>query len=65
MAFLMCSKPGANGVAYHTSARTGTLERVLKREQRKLSHKKKFSRNWQKQKARIGRTHSKIANISW
>lgn len=31
-------------------------------EQRKLSRKVKFSQNWQKQKARIQRLHSKIAN---
>jgi putative transposase len=30
--------------------------------QRKLKHKKKFSKNWQKQKAKISKHHEKIAN---
>jgi len=34
----------------------------LAREQRKLSRKHKFSANWRKQKSRIARLHSKIAN---
>jgi putative transposase len=64
---------GDMGVAKFLTLSDGTMffpitalaqwERVLKREQRKLSHKQKFSRNWRKQKARIARIHSKIANI--
>ncbi|MGH1372966.1 MAG: RNA-guided endonuclease InsQ/TnpB family protein [Cellvibrionaceae bacterium] len=38
------------------------LQTKLKKEQRKLSKKKKFSANWEKQKARISKLHTKIAN---
>jgi putative transposase len=31
--------------------------------QRRMSRKKKFSKNWQKAKAQVGKLHSKIANI--
>lgn len=34
----------------------------LKREQRKLSRKKKFSNNWYKQKQRLAKVHEKIKN---
>ncbi|KEQ18651.1 RNA-guided endonuclease InsQ/TnpB family protein [Endozoicomonas numazuensis] len=37
-------------------------EKKLASEQRKLSRKVKFSENWKKQKRRINRIHSKIAN---
>ena len=35
----------------------------LARLERRMSGKKKFSRNWQKARARVGKLHSKIANI--
>lgn len=38
-------------------------EKQLAREQRKLAKKVKFSANWRKQKTRINKLHSKIANI--
>ena len=38
------------------------LQGVLAKEQRKLSKKIKFSRNWLKQKSKIQKIHSKIAN---
>ena len=37
-------------------------EKQLAKEQRRLSRKVKFSENWKKQKARINRTHNKIAS---
>ena len=39
-----------------------TNERKLARAQQTLARKVKFSRNWQKQKARINRLHTKIAH---
>ena len=39
-----------------------TNERKLARAQQALSHKVKFSQNWKKQKARINRIHTTIAN---
>lgn len=36
------------------------LEGKLAREQRKLAHKKKFSQNWKKQKAKVNGVHLKI-----
>lgn len=38
------------------------LEKRLKREQRSLSRKVKFSHNWQRQKQRVSRIHERIAN---
>ncbi len=40
-----------------------TLERKLAREQRAMRHKKRFSNNWKKAKARITRIHQRIGNI--
>jgi putative transposase len=37
-------------------------ERKLKRHQRRLSHKKKGSKNWYKQRAKVQQTHEKVAN---
>ncbi len=61
------------GVAKFATLSDGTIfqpvnsyrkhEKKLKRAQRQLSRKVKFSNNWRKQKARIQRLHSKIANI--
>jgi len=39
-----------------------TLESELAREQRRLSHKVKFSHNWRKQKEKISRLHLRIAD---
>lgn len=38
-------------------------EKKLAKEQRKLSRKKKFSRNWHKQKMKVQRLHKKIADV--
>ncbi|WP_250393189.1 transposase, partial [Escherichia coli] len=38
-------------------------QKTLARLQRQLSRKVKFSNNWQKQKCKIQRLHSRIANI--
>ena len=37
-------------------------EKKLKREQRKLSHMQKGSRNWEKQRIKVARLHEKVAN---
>ncbi|WP_301203787.1 IS200/IS605 family element RNA-guided endonuclease TnpB [uncultured Dubosiella sp.] len=42
---------------YHRQA-----EKKLKREQRKLSHMQKGSRNWEKQRIKVARLHEKVAN---
>ena len=39
------------------------MENKLAREQRKLSRKVKFSKNWDKQRGRVRSVHNKIANI--
>ncbi len=39
------------------------FEEKLAWEQRKISRKKKFSRNWHKQKQRLARLHERIANV--
>ncbi len=41
------------------------FEEKLAREQRKLSRKKRFSRNWYEQKRRITRLHEHIANVRY
>jgi len=43
----------------------GKLERRLKREQRRLSAKKKFSRNWYKQRSRLNRIWFKVRNTRY
>ena len=40
-------------------------EARLSREQRKLSRKKKFGRNWKKQKRKVNQAHRKIANCRY
>ena len=40
-----------------------TYKEKLAKAQKKLSKKKKFSSGWKKQKAKVQKTHSKIANI--
>ena len=42
---------------------TYKLEEKLSKEQRKLSRKKKFSENWEKQKRRVQQVHTKKASI--
>ncbi|WP_300921182.1 RNA-guided endonuclease TnpB family protein, partial [uncultured Dubosiella sp.] len=37
-------------------------EKKLKREQRKLSHMQKGSRNWEKQRIKVAKLHEKVAN---
>ncbi len=38
------------------------LEKRLKREQKKLSRKEKYSNNWERQKKRVAKVHEKIRN---
>lgn len=38
-------------------------EKILAKQQKRLSRKVKFSKNWQKQKAKIQRQHQKISNV--
>lgn len=40
-----------------------TLESRIKKEQKKLKHKKKFSNNWKQQVSRVQKLHTKAANI--
>jgi putative transposase len=40
-----------------------THEERLGKEQRRLSHRKKFSKNWQKQKRKVQRLHHRIAHV--
>ncbi|WP_300920475.1 transposase, partial [uncultured Dubosiella sp.] len=37
-------------------------EKKLEREQRKLSHMQKGSRNWEKQRIKVAKLHEKVAN---
>ncbi|MFP4168693.1 MAG: RNA-guided endonuclease InsQ/TnpB family protein [Desulfonatronovibrionaceae bacterium] len=39
------------------------VEKKLAKEQRKLSRKKEFSRNWKKQKAKVNKVHRKIRDV--
>ncbi|WP_415912246.1 RNA-guided endonuclease InsQ/TnpB family protein [Neptuniibacter sp. QD37_11] len=52
----------SNGVVYEPLNSFKKHQQKLKREQQNLARKVKFSANWQKQKARIARLHSKIAD---
>lgn len=52
----------SNGEVVEPLGSFGKLESKLAMEQRKLSRKKKFSNNWKKQKQKIQKIHSKIAN---
>jgi len=40
-----------------------SLESRIKKEQKKLKHKKKFSNNWKQQVSRVQKLHTKAANI--
>ncbi len=52
----------SDGTVYEPLNSFRRLEKKLAREQRKLARKKKFSRNWQKQKEKIARLHIRIAD---
>jgi len=52
----------SDGIVYEPLDSFRGLERQLAWEQRKLARKKKFSRNWRKQKARITALHRRIGN---
>jgi putative transposase len=52
----------SDGAVYEPIA-TQALEAKKSREQRKLSRMKKFSNNWQRQKKKVGRISTKIANV--
>ena len=47
---------------FNNPKNTKKYEKKLVREQHKLSHKKKGSNNWNKQRIRVARIHEKIAN---
>ncbi|MCV5104492.1 transposase [Escherichia coli] len=53
----------SDGTVYHPVNSFKTNQRKLATLQRQLSRKVKFSANWQKQKRKIQRHHSHIANI--
>ncbi|WP_316927631.1 RNA-guided endonuclease InsQ/TnpB family protein, partial [Proteus mirabilis] len=53
----------SDGTVYPPVSSFKVNQRKLARLQRKLSRKIKFSANWQKQKRKIQRLHSHIANI--
>lgn len=53
----------SDGTVYHPVNSFKTSQRKLAMLQRQLSRKEKFSANWQKQKRKIQRLHSHIANI--
>ncbi|HGN0308170.1 TPA: RNA-guided endonuclease InsQ/TnpB family protein, partial [Proteus mirabilis] len=54
----------SDGTVYPPVSSFKVNQRKLARLQRKLSRKIKFSANWQKQKRKIQRLHTHIANIS-
>jgi len=53
----------SSGEAFAPVSSARKYEKKLAREQRALARKEKYSNNWRKQKARIGRLHMKIARI--
>ncbi|RAP70199.1 RNA-guided endonuclease InsQ/TnpB family protein, partial [Candidatus Erwinia dacicola] len=53
----------SDGTVYHPANSFKANQRKLAMLQRQLSRKEKFSANWQKQKRKIQRHHSHIANI--
>ena len=53
----------SDGIVYKPLDSFRGLEKQLAWEQRKLARKKKFSRNWRKQKARITALHRRIGNV--
>lgn len=53
---------GSNGEVFRNPKYLSKLEKKLKREQRKLSKKKKNSRNRNKQRIKLNRVHEKITN---
>lgn len=52
----------SNGEYYLPLNSFKKLEKMLVKEQRKLSRKQKFSNNWKRQKRRVQKIHTKIAN---
>lgn len=52
----------SNGKEYPNNKYLQKAEAKLKREQRKLSRKKKGSANWEKQRIKVARCHEKITN---
>lgn len=52
----------SNGQKFDNQKITKKYENKLAREQRKLSHKVKGSKNWNKQKIKVARIHEKISN---
>ena len=52
----------SDGTFYEPLNSFRRLEKKLAREQRKLSWKQKFSRNWRKQKEKVARLHLRIAD---
>ncbi len=53
----------SSGETFAPVSSTRKYEKKLGREQRALARGEKYSNNWRKQKARIGRLHMKIARI--
>jgi putative transposase len=53
----------SDGTIFEPANSYRTHEKKLKRLQRQLSRKKKFSNTWKKQKGKLQKTHTKIANI--
>ena len=53
----------SNGQFFEPINAFKTLRGKLAKLQKRFKHKTKFSKNWQKLKAKIGRLHHKIANI--
>jgi putative transposase len=53
----------SSGETFAPVSSTRKYRKKLAREQRALARKEKYSNNWRKQKARIGRLHMKIARI--
>lgn len=53
----------SDGKKFDNIHTTKKYEDKLKKEQRKLSHKKKGSKNWDKQRIKVARIHEKIHNV--
>ena len=53
----------SDGEKFNNIRTTKKYEHKLAKEQRKLSHKKKGSKNWNKQRIKVARIHEKIHNI--
>lgn len=53
----------SNGTKFDNIHTTKKYENKLAKEQRKLSHKEKGSKNWNKQRIKVARIHEKIHNV--